>query len=626
MRRLLLVALLALPMGAQTWSGVVDTTRAINWSTAGIPTGLPSASWTQCGSTISAYTGTAATINNALAACAANHYVLLGAGTFTLSTGITWTKSNVALRGAGASQTIITGAGEASCFGIGSTVGICSSDGTYATAPPGTIYNWTSGYAKGATDLTLSSVTGIVANQTLLMLDQCDDGYTGTACTTGSSTDTGNFFVCSDEYSSGHGCGTEGATNAGRPHRYQMQVVVPTAINGYVVTIPAPGLHSPTWRTGQSPQVWVIQPIIQAGIENLTINNATNGSSGVLIWSGYQCWVSGVKFLNTSKSAVTMYHNSHSQIQNNYIYSSTDGDPYGINMANTSDNLIVNNIIQQNRSPIVTNGSTSGDVFAYNFTILNQTGSNGNWSFWHHSAGAAYDLWEGNDAAGFANDDIHGSHNMITRFRNRFTGKEDSNSSGITPIFDGAYNRYGNFIGNVLGTSGFNTTYQADYNSPSPIIYVLGWGNTLDNDALAVSTAFRWGNYDTVNAAIRWEASEIPSGISPYANAAPASHTLPASFYLAARPSAWWKVGSVTPPWPPIGPDVTGGNIANVGGTANRIPAHECYTTIMSGPADGSGSALTFDAATCYSAASDAVTTPARMDGGVRLDGGVKVQ
>ena len=84
----------------------------------------------------------------------------------------------------------------------------------------------------------------------------------------------------------------------------------------------------------------------------------------------------------------------------------------------------------------------------------------------------------------------------------------------------------------------------------------------------------------------------MPSGINPYS----ANQSLPASFYLTAKPT-WWPTAE---PWPPIGPDVTGGNIANVGGHAYKIPAELCYEN-LGGLADGTGPLLTnFDAANCY--------------------------
>src|SRR5258707_2269474 len=60
------ILLLMYPVTAhgQLWNGVISPSRAADWSQVGIPGGLPDANWTQCGSTIGAYTGTAATIVN----------------------------------------------------------------------------------------------------------------------------------------------------------------------------------------------------------------------------------------------------------------------------------------------------------------------------------------------------------------------------------------------------------------------------------------------------------------------------------------------------------------------------------------------------------------------------------
>jgi len=71
---------------------------------------------------------------------------------------------------------------------------------------------------------------------------------------------------------------------------------------------------------------------------------------------------------------------------------------------------------------------------------------------------------------------------------------------------------------------------------------------------------------------------------------------MPASFYYNSQPS-WWPSGKA---WPLIGPDVTGGNIAGTGGFANTNPAEDCYLNAMNGPSDGSGGALSFNAAACY--------------------------
>ena len=106
----------------------------------------------------------------------------------------------------------------------------------------------------------------------------------------------------------------------------------------------------------------------------------------------------------------------------------------------------------------------------------------------------------------------------------------------------------------------------------------------------------RWGNYDTVGNATRFVASEVPSGLSLYSNPVPATQSLPASLYLAAKPSGW----PASIPWPAIGPDIMGGDIAGVGGHAYAIPAQVCYLSVMGGATDGTSGALTFNANTCY--------------------------
>jgi len=103
-------------------------------------------------------------------------------------------------------------------------------------------------------------------------------------------------------------------------------------------------------------------------------------------------------------------------------------------------------------------------------------------------------------------------------------------------------------------------------------------------DPLVASTLLRWGNYDYATRQNRWNASEIPAG-----NAVPASQTLPASFYLSAKPG-WWG----TMPWPAIGPDVAGGQ--DPSGHAFAIPAQVCYNTT---PKDTNG-VLVFHADRCY--------------------------
>ena len=192
-----------------------------------------------------------------------------------------------------------------------------------------------------------------------------------------------------------------------------------------------------------------------------------------------------------------------------------------------------------------------------------------------------------------------------------------------------AYSRFYNMVGNVLGRTSWQTKYESTTAFDSAI-YIFGAGAsangvTVPFDANVQSTAMLWGNYDTFNAASRFVSGEVPSGLTglqqPYANPVPANNTLPASFFYFSQPS-WWPSGKA---WPPIGPDVTGGNVSGMGGHAYTIPAQDCFLTTMGGPSDGTGSVLSFNAATCYSGAPPP-SSGVSIGGNITIAGGVTIQ
>src|SRR2546422_2739671 len=165
---------------AQLWSGILDPSRAIDWSTAGIPGGIPNRT-TICSSLAASTYGNGASdatagIQAALNSCPANQVVSLSAGTFRINSSLT-IPSNKVLRGAGPAQTIFdlhgltTGAIH---FGAGSQ-------------PSAGISNAiTGGAAKGSTSITVSG-GGIAVGQ-LMVIRQNDLSY---------MTNVGDGGVCS---------------------------------------------------------------------------------------------------------------------------------------------------------------------------------------------------------------------------------------------------------------------------------------------------------------------------------------------------------------------------------------------------------------------------------------------
>jgi Right handed beta helix region len=666
---------------SQLWSGLLAPARAMDWTQAGAvpgsPDSLPDTGWSQCGSTLAAGSYNGTSIASTLASCPPNTYYQLGPGTFNIGGSIGMPRSgHVALRGSGASATKLSfSGGFGGCNGTGSAICI-SGDGTYPGGPT-TAYNWTAGYSQGATQITLSSVNGIVVNQTMLVLNQCDTGFSGSGCTSGSSVDNGNYFVCSQLYNSnnGTGCGANGPdTGAWRSNDFQQEIVTVTAINAggcgaTCVTISHPLIH-PNWSSGQSPQAVLIQPVIQDGVENMTLDGLAGSNSsqtGIGLQNALQCWVSGVEISNMYEFAVYALDVSHITIKDSYFFHSNGHpDAYAIRTTIADGDLIQNNIIQQWKNSFANDGPAVGEVIAYNFSVdqIVPGPSDFMWgSYWTHSAGDDFMLREGNAGNQAQDDNVHGTHLNQTSLRNFFwgfescinstTGGSNCGSSAVKDIASTAFIessgvRYANNVGNVLGTPGFTTIYQTSAAFGGFAAWNIGGGNGvvgLPTDPLVGSTMLRWGNWDVVNnAALFCTGAGTPIGACPeddraatapvYPGLSNPSTTIPASFYLRGKP-AWF--GSV--PWPAIGPDVSGGNVGQCGGTigssalaglpatsssqcagslittawrghVNANPAMNCFLNVMGGPRDGSGGSLAFDASACYGTSSPPPAPP----------------
>lgn len=598
---------------------------------------------------------TTSQINTAISGCDANHYVELGAGTFSLSGGIQWSaKSHVAVRGQGADQTFLVFSSDSSCHGTFAVICLDSSDGNYQGGPSNTA-TWSAGYSAGTTTITLSSVTSLSVGDPI-MLDQTDDP---------SGTDDTSIFVC---YSPQFTCSTNGDNGGGpRANRSQQQMVNVASCDGNStvghacssgtnITI-TPGLVMANWSSGKTPQAWwASTPIFGSGIENVSIDVSTSGGNeGVEVFNCTGCWVKGIRTVGPfDRSAVQIFQSNHITVQDSYFYKTPDSASvnYGVETIPCSDCLVQNNIFEQVQAPYPANGSCTGCVYAYNFDVNNvfTGGTFQNQSGFPHAVGDEHILYEGNIGSGIYSDNFHGTHHLITIFRNYWNGYQKNEgtftTSATTPIILGAFSRFYNIIGNVLGNGARHTVYQnavGDTHAGQKI-FDIGFGNNIPDDSNTVTTLMRWGNYDLVNNAARFVSGEVPSGLSgtqaSFANSVPGDNNLPPSFYYSSQPS-WWTSGKA---WPAIGPDVNGGNVKYCSGgtytgtyvltsgqcpsgTATTLaggrivsnPAMDCYLNTMSGVPDGTGAVLSFNASTCYTASS----TPAgSVTGGKLIIGG----
>jgi hypothetical protein len=629
---------------AQPWAGILSPSRAADWSTAGVLGGIPNrtkicATLGTAGlSPTSTQSVTASQINSALSNCSEG-VVYLNPGTYNLTAGIDFGggTAGVTLRGAGADQTLLVFSGDAGCNGARASVCMHSSDTNWKGGPSNTA-NWTAGYARGTTTITLSSVSNLRVGNPLI-LDQLDD-----------TNDDGSIVVTAST-----SAGTKSGTGIGGPYsledngggnqrsgRQQQQIVTVTACgsvtttgascSGSNVTVTiSPGLYMPTWSSSKSPQAWwPTDPSLRVGVEDLSIDSSKNSSSdaGIELFNCSNCWVKGVRSMNSGRAHVQAQSSPRFTIRDSYFFLTQNSvsQSYGFECYGGADGLVENNIFHAVAAPEMINGNCSGTVVGYNFSINNYYTGSSRYNISannQHAAGIDFLLFEGNYGNSIYGDLFHGTHHFVTYFRNRWTGPQPacwssgspytsatfaSCTNNLSPVVLQSFSRFFNLVGNVLGTSGVNTSYSSG-------VYDLGSGNanssvSVKSDPNVATTLMRWGNYDSATAKVNFTTSEVPSSLSgaqaSYSNPVPSSTTLPASFYYTSKPS-WWPAAKA---WPPIGPGVTGGNLTGVGGYAYSIPAHDCFLNVMGGAADGTGAVRSFNASSCYTTGSGGGSTP----------------
>lgn len=674
------------------WDGILTPYRGIDWTQAGFPGDTPlDSSWPNC---TSAQAGTTvpipcsitnlSTITSALSSCASANpsgsVLQLASGTFNVSGQILYpTAAHVVARGQGANNTFIVhnGSGSTNCRSVTGMVCFLGSDtsivgnGTARATLSGTL-------THGSTSVTLTqlssgSAPADVVIGSILLFDACDSGTSGNPCS-GTTIDNSNDYRCSAIYTATpSGCSSDGG-EPGQTLRNTEELHTVTAITGgtcgsstCTVTI-TPPIQNAEFASLNNPQAQVFQPTVEDGLENLTLDLSASGTpaDAVQMVNCYDCWVTGVEIKKPTQVAIDILQGTNNLVESNYIYDTTGGgqcaSPCGIRPQYTGNNLIANNICQQVEQCIFFDGDTTGNVLEANLCVgssIPAAGSSDLLNCIDYHAGNDYDLAESNIVNQISCDDVHGTCDHQTSYRNFLTGWDSVPSNPVTvytnAIENFAFARYFNNIAGVSGTSGYHTHYSGTNEGNN---YVLNWGQALTTntsvsipaDPLGLSTSVRWGSYDSVTAAVRWcgtsldtgwsatcgstteaanTASTYPGFVPVAGDTAIGEAVLPPSFFYTSRPS-WW---SSSIPFPAIGPDVSGGNVGQCsgslntvgqfngvaalsntqcgnhgitssawGGHLNAIPAMQCYLNIMGGPPDGSGGALIFNPSTCYTA------------------------
>jgi hypothetical protein len=586
------------------WSPILPAGTGVDWSQAGIPGGIPDASWTQSGSTITTTTcpgasagstsGTdcTSTIQTALNACGTNHYVLLGPGTFLLNSALS-IPSNCVLRGSGTESTILNSRA------TGSYAIHFGSDTSPST---GTSTSITAGATQGSTSITVSSTSGYAVGQ-LMFVNQTNPSFVTTEGTEGNCTWCTNGFP--------------GASG---------QVVEVTSVSGASIGFRPPLYYT---YTPNSPTAYRYNyGCTNAGLENLEIyaNNTLNTGSP----SG-QIWMNGTKYSWVTGVETNFADGGHAQIsyslgnvfRNNFFH---DGFSHGPGQNDdqfdlhfmSSSNLVENNIFYRMHVSVMVEWGAAGNVIAYNYTVGNYHDSPTAWEIMDensHGAHPWFNLWEGNIGQKFQFDTIWGSSSHNTLFRNYDEGSrqyippadargtlgidseiwEDS-TEAVQAVDMGYLSVFNNEVGDIAGSAHLLTQNPVAFcvggTSPSSCVSGSGgpacfrWGYSSDSES-PTSPSNYGGTF--VHGIYECTSSASPNGTFQWASGV--TKTLPNSFYLSSKPS---YLGSVA--WPGIGPDITDGNLWS--GYVNANAAETCFDTLTL--TSVGGTAYGFNPSTCY--------------------------
>ena len=532
------------PTGLTATADIIPVEKRTDWS-PGIAGGIPT-SYTLCANVKNApynavgddITDDTTAFVNALAACPSGTYVYVPAGTYKITSGLT-IPSGLMLKGDGPSlsklrdhQTAGTGAYLLQIAGWSSSQ----------------VSNITAGWNKDSTSIAVDSTAGLAVND-YIMLSQLNE--------TGLVTATGYGSSCT-------WCGPRGDES-----RAVAQIVKITNIAGNDLTLSRPIYYA---SPGYAPQVMKLGSSLRynSGIQDLYLERVNTIGSGykiIVIKFCINCWVKNIESYKTGGAHIRMEYDYGCEIRDSYFHEAWgygSGAGYGVLMINAnSDNLIENNIFNLTRHSVVMEGGGSGNVIAYNYSKDPHDSDSPTWlsgDMITHGAHPYMNLFEGNFAANFENDNTWGSSSHNTYLRNHANRSRSLTTTLAQRAIDvQANNHYMNFVGNVLGpTTGGGTEGPGTACGIQPIDWRAFGCNTPSGtenpptDSTVLPTILRHGNYSYASGNTQWD-----SGISNY--------NIPVSYYLSSRPAFFGDK-----PWPLFGPDV-------VGIIAGTLPAEDRF-------------------------------------------------
>jgi hypothetical protein len=529
------------PLGPGTGvAPMLPVTRQIDWVNTGIIGGIPTR--TTISQTVDEAYGNDSTdarahIQAKINATLSGQVCFIPAGTYRIN-GALDIPSNITVRGAGRSSTILKAVGSATGlirFGTGSP-----SVSTYKTI--------SSGATAGSSAIVVNNTTGISIGSLLVITETNDAAYP-----------VSNDGAVNDPATWVDGWNTNGTRARG-------QIVRVTNIAGTTLSI-SPALY--TTYTNTPWANYFTPTVTRSGVESLTLYSTNSGTTANVVFNmASESWLYDVKSDFTELNHIDMRWCYRCELNKNHFFDGFDhsGECNVALRYKTSASRVVNNIFDRQLVGIYVQWGASGNVIGHNYFTggYNNNASSGTRYLTNdietsHGAHPQFNLVEGNILQKFRADSYWGTSSDTVLLRNYVEGvriSTDPYSVRGTPttsftltqanfavdLYEGQKNY--SLIGNIIGNNGNwssrgpirKRTYPESSSYETP--YAIRIGFTADapsiNPVLVSPTAtlIDHGNWDSITDAISWDTTII-------------DHAIPESLYLTAKPE-WF--GTLTFP------------------------------------------------------------------------------
>jgi len=406
-----------------------------------------------------------AAINNA----GANDVVYLPAGTYKMEAALSLgqAKDHVTLRGAGMGQTVLA---------IQSGVSVPIQVGTgFSFNYPANGEAILGGNHKDSAVLSVKSTADFAVNSTIMLMfeEQRDEAAIRAGAVPIASVTGFNYADSQSPLIQISKVVSKTATTL---------TISPSIIRQHDAGLAAKAFTSPWNNAG-------------IGVEDLTIDcSAGEVFAGVFLQNANDCWVKGVKVVQSSNYGIYLQFSVNCELRQNDIRTrkgnGTNGS--GILVNGTSSCLFEDNIVADIFPNLEVNQGSNGNVFAYN--LFENSPKNGylfDTIYSNHGPHNTHNLYEGNITANVKSDGYFGGASEDTLFRNWFHGTYQAKNQFTYITSLNRFTRNYSLVGNILGT-GATPGGGSPYSMGNPNI-----GNGGFVGAAAASDGDFWVNWNT---------------------------------------------------------------------------------------------------------------------------------